>query len=146
MREIKFRGLVIEPLASGEKWISSDEEYHEVYINRVEKTAYINGHAVIYESVGQYTGLKDKNGREIYEGDIVMQLSERTYDSLTGVVKFIDGSYVIETADGKNGGYLFDEYLFDELAFNVLIGNIYENPELLEDGTDYDSLIRWDEI
>ena len=146
MREIKFRGLVIEPLVSGEKWISSDEEYHEVYINRVEKTAYINGHAVIYESVGQYTGLKDKNGREIYEGDIVMQLSERTYDSLTGVVKFIDGSYVIETADGKNGGYLFDEYLFDELAFNVLIGNIYENPELLEGGVDHDSLIRWDEI
>lgn len=94
----------------------------------------------------QYTGLKDKNGREIYEGDIVMQLSERTYDSLTGVVKFIDGSYVIETADGKNGGYLFDEYLFDELAFNVLIGNIYENPELLEGGVDHDSLIRWDEI
>lgn len=75
----------------------------------------------------QYTGLKDKNGREIYEGDIVMQLSERTYDSVTGVVKFIDGSYVIESADGKTG-----VYLFDEVAFNVLIGNIYENPELLE--------------
>ena len=76
----------------------------------------------------QYTGLKDKNGREIYEGDIVMQLSERTYDSVTGVVKFIDGSYVIESADGKTS-----VYLFDEVAFNVLIGNIYENPELLEE-------------
>ena len=134
MREIKFRS-----------WVENDNVKDSIYpfmnyrveftggaINDIFATSGKNpqnpyGNRITYM---QYTGLKDKNGREIYEGDIVMQLSERTYDSLTGVVKFIDGSYVIETADGKNGGYLFNE-----LAFNVLIGNIYENPELLEEPT-----------
>ena len=130
MREIKFRGRCV----STNEWFYGDlvQKHNGIYITRKYADGYIDLIKVDLESVGQYTGLKDKNGRKIYEGDIVMQLSERTYDSLTGVVKFIDGSYVIETADGKNGGYLFDE-----LAFNVLIGNIYENPELLE-GIEYE--------
>lgn len=74
----------------------------------------------------QYTGLKDKHDQEIYEGDIVNQLSEMTYDDIQGVVKFIDGSYLIETADGKTG-----YYLFGEVVYNEVIGNIYENPELI---------------
>lgn len=128
MREIKFRAWS----KFTEKMIHPDETgwYDRVFMgsNGFLQTTDLAGIVNRDDVVAmQYTGLKDKNGREIYEGDIVMQLSERTYDSVTGVVKFIDGRYVIESADGKTS-----VYLFDEVAFNVLIGNIYETPELLD--------------
>ncbi len=77
----------------------------------------------------QYTGLKDKNSREIYESDVLDVESERyPFDkNRTGVVKMIDGSWVIEDLEGTDG-----EYLFNETPEQEIIGNIYENPELLE--------------
>ena len=157
MREIKYRGLVIEPLASGEKWISSDEEYHEIYINRVEKTAYINGHEVVYESVSEYTGLKDKNGNEIYLGDIVKREFEiyQTYwegsiegNDLAPTQEIEDAGYFIGVVSQTPSGlYVLnkcskfnDDDEFVKKRSNVklfahraeVIGNIHENQELLE--------------
>ena len=68
----------------------------------------------------QYTGLKDKNGKEIYEGDIVENVS--FYPS---VVKY-DDDHARFTAEGAS----FHHYRSHEWE---VIGNIYENPELLED-------------
>lgn len=120
MREIEYRGLVVNELANGEKWISSDEEYHEFYINKVEKTAYINGHEVLYNSVSQYTGLTDVNGVHIYEGDIV-----RVHDG----EDFIWTEQVLE----NSGGYWVDEnYLGAIRSFCEVIGNIYEHSHLLD--------------
>lgn len=66
----------------------------------------------------QYTGLKDKNGKEIYEGDIVT--FEGSLTDYAGIVEFKYGSY--EPFPYWRSGNDYE-----------VIGNIYENPELLED-------------
>lgn len=72
----------------------------------------------------QYTGIKDKNGKKIYEGDIVQQ--RRVWDGVTvrGEVIFKRGMFVVRRGE--------QDYLLDEETAEV-IGNIYENPELLKE-------------
>jgi hypothetical protein len=84
---------------------------------------------VIPESVGQFTGLKDKNGIEIYEGDIVKIKSQNHFFNLA--VSW--GNY--------GDGYGYHPFMYvrrDDVHFGnidpleaLVIGNIYENPELL---------------
>ncbi len=68
----------------------------------------------------QFTGLKDKNGKEIYEGDIFLITKEPQEDN---TVEFYEGEYQLS----PHGFSLSDWYEQGEV-----IGNIYENPELLE--------------
>ncbi|WP_418026242.1 YopX family protein [Paenibacillus sp. JJ1722] len=77
----------------------------------------------------QYTGIPDKQGEEIYEDDICTaeEMIFPLSGTRTGVVKYIDGSYVLEDLDGKDG-----IYLFSESAEITVIGNIHDNPELLQ--------------
>jgi len=75
---------------------------------------------VIPKTVGQYTGLKDKNGKEIYEGDIV----KRTGLGLFEVV-FEGDSFL-----AKNNHYHFLGWAGDDER--EVIGNIHDNPELME--------------
>lgn len=69
----------------------------------------------------QYTGLKDKNGREIYEGDIIRALA---YGK--------PFSYVLEwQQEGELNGYPITGFIYNSLNDADVIGNIYENPELI---------------
>lgn len=78
----------------------------------------------------QSTGLKDKNGKEIFEGDVVRQVrTQPTTENeiIIGVVTMIEGAWLI-----MNDCEQLASKLWSETDENEIIGNIYENPELLE--------------
>lgn len=90
----------------------------------------------------QYTGLKDKNGKEIYEGDIVNHWTDKKSDGggyICGSGGFHPENSRVVTFEG--GQFLIDAdpikealYWLNRLYKGGVIGNIYENPELLEQG------------
>jgi len=92
---------------------------------------YINGDEASNFVLMQYTGLKDKNGREIYEGDIVKWQSVYVgvYVTEVGVVDFQHGCFGIKYKS-HNGTNVFWSFTGKEDL--EVIGNIYESPELIE--------------
>jgi|SRR5690554_702927 len=149
MREIKFRG---KQLGNGE-WvygclIKMDSQGSQSFIYPFYEGASsmscgqlvaLTMQAIDLETVGQYTGLKDKNGREIYEGDVVR--THFSFDHATTQEPFVitwnDKKAMFEGVKPKDhtekDGYLTRFSFFPEQRFIYeVIGNIYENPELLE--------------
>jgi uncharacterized phage protein (TIGR01671 family) len=84
------------------------------------------------ETLGQYTGLTDKNGTKIFEGDIIKANSNiygsPFFDGIIGKVVYAECSFFIEPKNPIDSQYLFA----DECAEIEIIGNVYDNPELLE--------------
>ncbi|ANJ65562.1 putative YopX protein [Pseudoalteromonas virus vB_PspP-H6/1] len=82
----------------------------------------------------QYTGLKDKNGEEIYEGDIVKTDYDNGYEVFTHVVKWGGTSYpAFDLSPSLNCESNGLSHVYDCGDTSIeIIGNIYENPELLK--------------
>ena len=138
MREVLFRG---KEVADG-KWIEgfySAEEYNpysgEVeHIPRIQIIGKCVSLGVIPETVGQYTGLTDKNGVRIFEGDIVRYAERRLGGEDVSVafpVTFDEGGFCAHH-------YFLNNWLRNGLGGNTkledieVIGNIHDNPELLQ--------------
>ena len=87
------------------------------------------------DTVGQYTGLTDKNGKKIFEGDIVHILGNQQVEDWKNVdyialIAFLDGGFC--AIDGTINDHAFRRYALARMDFDLeVIGNIYDNPELL---------------
>lgn len=123
MREIKFRGKSIE---SGE-WVYGDisvicADDGEITINYPHKHSTSGLHITMSipvnpDTVGQYSGIPDKTGKDICEGDIVRSESGRIYE-----VIFEHGAYRVRHKDSK--------LILVDGTYYSIIGNIYDTPEL----------------
>ena len=138
MREIKFR--VFDKLAKymhvcGED--VHDEITFEIGTNRAYYFNMQNGCGSLREDsdyvLMQYTGLKDKNGKEIYEGDIVKIVDTEYQTRHIAIIEFLEASFILRMIKGEYAGeaLMADSWLDEE---KEVIGNIYETPELLEGG------------
>ena len=83
------------------------------------------GAKVDQETVGQYTGLEDKNGKRIFEGDIVEGLDYTAEDGGYGIIGFDEGAFYVSNNDIC--GTFYDSYWGKDFE---VIGNVYDNPEL----------------
>ena len=145
MREIKFRGkptenntsYIEEEFVYGSLVIDSSKYYIVLSVNdNIKRDDYeVCMIEVIPETLGQYTGLKDKNGKEIYEGDIIF---DSFYEKKAKVV-FLEGAFWLDYIDDfKEYETIHKRYQlianYDNKSVLEVIGNIYDNPELLEEG------------
>lgn len=123
MRDIKFRAWVKDnmEIIYYDKLMFFNGSDEAIAFHKLE-TGYIDDYEVKTDfKLMQYTGLKDKNGEEIYEGDIVKDVNDEYYE-----IKFDDGCFIV-----IHDGNVIEP--LSEVAQDIeIIGNIYENPELLE--------------
>lgn len=141
MREILFRGKTQD-----RTWVEGSYHqnlcgFHEIVTENKEKAFSVITYQVIPETVGQFTGLTDKNGNKIFEGDIVVTRYPEGDICVIGDVQFDSGVFGVEWTNHKKSKSMVGSWWqnhnlrrFDDDIINHIevIGNIHDNPELLE--------------
>ena len=144
MREIEFRGKRIDNNEWIYGWLRQSghqdiEKSNGQYI-RTEKYYQIqddkyNSQFIDEETIGQYTGIKDKNGKKIFEGDILLRKTGQ-FESIC-LVKWgkVEFSFLYKNRyDGKIRKGKWTRGTYQGLdSYGEVIGNIYDNPELLKE-------------
>ena len=133
MREILFRGKRTD---NGE-WIEGylvEKTIFSIFDTHLSFVIYKKPTNIYHEeyreidpsTVGQYTGLTDKNGTKIFEGDIVQNTANGNF----GIVRWYDehAAFVIHGINDNKTYWLFD----NDFSKVRIVGNIYDNPELVE--------------
>ena len=142
MREILFRGKRQDNNEWIEGYFAKSGDKTFILIDNDFAVGYVKMKEVIPETVGEYTGLTDKNGKKIFEGDIVVTRFTTGQICAIGDIQLACGVYGVEwTCNKKNKGMIgcFGQAhnlrrLDDDIINNIeVVGNIYDNPELLED-------------
>lgn len=130
MREIKFRAwdkeremMIMEPYFFG---LDAEQDFKGYYYLE-DALSHENGESYPCD-IMQYTGLKDKNGKEIFEGDVVEWETPSQYPQRDTVV-FGDGMFMLKEDEESVFNYIYCKYNIE------VIGNIHENPELLENAS-----------
>lgn len=125
MRQIKFRA---QDIASN-KWLYGDLRHHKDDVCIFEQEGN-KGVQVKRDTIGQYTGMHDKNGKEIYEGDIVFVRDWTSVYAIDykGTVCFECGQWVVSYK--KYGCKMTPRLFFDDFSDRktTIIGNIHELP------------------
>lgn len=109
-----------------------------VMLNCLINNATVSLVEVVPETVGRYTGLTDKNGKKIFEGDIVAyEDAEADYEGYHDNVFMNRGEVVLSAQNGigftNRQTVEMDDLFIDEIMIDCkVIGNIHDNPELLE--------------
>lgn len=146
-REYLFRGKRVD---NGE-WVFGDlrqyvnmvgcEDFYEID-TMSDTIGYGHSYKVIPETVNQFTGLTDMSGNKIFDGDIIKVVTEDTHEERfieVCIGEFTDDGYgdLFIGAYLKYGGFTVSAGQIKECGSNgvEIVGNIYDNPELLTDKT-----------